>query len=255
MRSSLNLAGDGDDLDVVADVERTFGIKLSNQEAEKTFTVGQLRDLIESKQPDRKTQACLSQAAFYRLRNALKEMGWQTPVNPATPIGILNELGPEPIRRKWKLLGCGANLDLPPLESPVWIEWPERVERIINLLLFCLLMATTTYIGFLAASLAASATHGWSFFLVIPVAIGLGTAIVYAWRWIFGNIPRRIITLGDLAREAAGYSFQKLSAEKNGSSPDDRWFALTAILRGISGHKPPIIRATTFFSKQAKPNA
>lgn len=251
MRDTLALVGDGDDVDVVYDVERTFGIKLTDAEAERVRHVGELHDLIELKLPAAETRACLSQAAFYRLRNAFRSMGWQAPIKPDTPIAVLNELGPDRIRRKWKMLARGANLDLPSLESPVWIEFPERIERIINPLLYCLLMLAMVGAGFLAAG----AGLGWSFVLVIPMTVALSTAIAYAWHWVFGDIPRRIHTIGDLAREAAGYSFQKLSVEKNGSSPGDRWFALISILRGISGHKPPITRDTTFFSKQTKPSA
>jgi hypothetical protein len=50
-------------LDVVWDVERTFGIKLTDAEAERTRTVGQLYDLIELRRPNAgsRTLACLSQ--------------------------------------------------------------------------------------------------------------------------------------------------------------------------------------------------
>lgn len=44
MKETLNFVGDGDDVDVVHDVERTFGIELTNAEAEQTRTVGQLCD-------------------------------------------------------------------------------------------------------------------------------------------------------------------------------------------------------------------
>jgi hypothetical protein len=47
MKDTLDLWGDGDDVDVVCDVERAFGIKLTGDEAERTRTVGELYDLIE----------------------------------------------------------------------------------------------------------------------------------------------------------------------------------------------------------------
>ncbi|TYL91434.1 acyl carrier protein [Bradyrhizobium rifense] len=52
MKDTLNFVGDGDDVDVIYNVERTFGIKLTDAEAEQTRTVGQLYDLIELKHPN-----------------------------------------------------------------------------------------------------------------------------------------------------------------------------------------------------------
>jgi hypothetical protein len=88
--------GDGDDLDVVWDVERTFGIKVSDAEAERTITVGELYDLIEMKHPNTgsRTSACLSQMAFYRLRQAVKAMGAGGEITPRTLISVLEELNP-----------------------------------------------------------------------------------------------------------------------------------------------------------------
>jgi hypothetical protein len=42
MKDTLNFVGDGDDVDVIHAVERTFGIKLTDAEAVQTRTVGQL---------------------------------------------------------------------------------------------------------------------------------------------------------------------------------------------------------------------
>jgi hypothetical protein len=78
----------------------------------------------------------------------------------------------------------------------------------------------------------------------VPV---LSVAALTGLHVIFRDIPQRIATVGDLAREAAGYSFAELRRTKPAPSALDRWYALTAILRQISGHKPPISRDTTFF--------
>jgi hypothetical protein len=249
MQDTLNLVGDGDDLDVIFDVERAFGIKLSNGEAEKPVTVGQLYDLIESKYVPTQRRACLSQAAFYRLRNAIRVLGVQSEIRPDTPITVLNEIEVGSIHRKWKVLAGHARLDLPPLEGPPWPEFFERHSRLINAVLCLLLIAAIAYMGILFPGLSG----GW-LLLSVPIAAVLGTAVAYIWHRILGRVPSRIRTLGDLAREAAGYSFEKLFVEKNGSSPHDRWFALNAILRRVSGHKRPITAGTTFFARAPKPS-
>src|SRR5690348_12074284 len=102
MKDTLDLVGDGDELDVVVDVERTFGIKLTGEEAERTRTVGQLYDLIEVKYPNSGsgTLACLSRTAFYRLRRAVKAIGATDKITPQSPISVLEELGPRSLSQK-----------------------------------------------------------------------------------------------------------------------------------------------------------
>jgi hypothetical protein len=73
--NTLNLVGDGDDLEAVEEAERLFAIKFGGDELLDTHNVGQFYDLIlrkhRSVQPA--TRACLTQVAFYRLRRALKD--------------------------------------------------------------------------------------------------------------------------------------------------------------------------------------
>ena len=241
MTDSLHLVGDGDDVEVVEWVERVFGISISNRETQETLTVGQLFDLIEAKCGTGATEMCLSQVAFYRLRRALRELGAASAIEPATPVSVIAAVGGGSIHRAWKQLARQSRLTLPMLETPFtgkfpkWIEWPLAV-------------------GFVVALIAGvRATRDiWSPGLTVIVGIvgvvlaTVGISIV--WHRVFGTVPRRILTIGDLAREAAGHSFRDLS-QKWSVSYADRWSALLAILRNISGHKLEITRDTTFFAR------
>lgn len=251
MKDTLNLAGDGDDLDVIHDVEQTFGIKLTDAEAERTRTVGQLYDLIELKRPNAgsRTLACLSQIAFYQLRRALKGMGIEDEIMPQTPISVLERIGPRSICPKWRRLAQSSGLDLPRLETP--FRMLEERPRIFGWL-------TSFVLATLACIWAALGTV-----LDNPLVLPLGVVAIPAlciglhcvWWLIFRTVPRRILTIGELAREAAGCSFAKLTAENKECASSDRWFALTAILRSITGQKIIITRETTFFAKHARPAA
>ena len=74
MAESINL-GDLEDVEILQEVERVFGISITDREAEQTFTVGQLCDLLDAKYGGGATEVCLSQIAFHRLRRALRELG------------------------------------------------------------------------------------------------------------------------------------------------------------------------------------
>ena len=255
-KNSLNLWGDGDDLDVVVDVEQVFDLKLSNQEAESCRTVGDLYDLIVSKRRsvDLDTRACLSQAAFYRLRRAFAAMGANGPITPATPLHqVMSEIGRTmPFRRTWKELGQRAKLTLPSQEVAWLPEWPRsdtpRWKPTPYRIVFFAFAAAVIF----SLHRVTGMSVGWAVFAIIVTLFALLLLVTPLLRLGFGNIPRRIATVGDLARDAAGFSFKELWQEKNGYGPSDLWFALTAILRQISGHKGFINRETTFFAHQAR---
>jgi len=245
MKDTLNFVGDGDDVDVIHAVERTFGIKLTDAEAVQTRTVGQLYDLIELKYPNAgsRTQACLSQMAFYRLRRALNTMGIEGEITPQTPISVLERIEPRSMAPKWRRLAQGSGLGLPSLETP--FRMSDKWAKIVRWLAPCVL-------GMLACIWAAfGISLGHWLLSVGALCFGFN----YVWWLVSRTAPRRILTIGELAREAAGFSFTKLTAENTTCAPSDRWFALIAILRGMTGHKIAITRETTFFAEYARPAA
>jgi hypothetical protein len=256
MLDTLNLSGDLDDVDMLCDVERRFSITVTNAEAAQLYTAGQLHDLIERKYADAGwTRACLSQAAFYRLRRALTAMGVATEISPQTPISVIADLEPQSVVKKWRRLAETAALDLPPLETPFgpWLpepgtgarRWLNALTPIAMVAMFvCCLVLIRRNTGF-------SEALSWVLAVVAFLTAIFGVAAV--WHALFRTIPRRLMTVGDLAREAAGHSFARLVAEKKGSARSDRWFALAAILRLVSGHKTAITRDTTFYPVNTKP--
>lgn len=247
MKDTLNLVGDGDDVDVIHGVERTFGIKLTDVEADRTRTVGQLHDLIELKYSSAgsRTRTCLSQMAFYRLRRAFKTMGIASEITPQTPISVLERLEPRSMAPKWRRLAQGTGLDLPSLETSFWMSerWPRPFH----------------WPALFVLGLLGCLWHAFGISLGNPLVLLLAAALCFGFgyeRWrIFRTVPRRIRTIGELAREAAGCSFAKLTTENKECAPSDRWFALTAILRGLTGHKITITRETTFFTEHVQPTA
>jgi hypothetical protein len=245
MQNSLNLVGD-DDLDVVRDIERAFGISIQNHEAESTLTVGQLHDLVETKCGTAEhTRACFSQIAFYRLRQALASTDNKAAITPDTPVSILRHLAGRSIARKWKELGRRSGLSLPQLETP----FSARLPSIFSKIPLGIVAVTCLTAGVFALARYLGLGPSASFWMAALGAPLLSVAALSALHVVFRDIPRRIATVGDLAREAAGYSFVDLRQTKPAPSAADRWYALTAILRQISGHKAPISRDTTFFSR------
>jgi len=264
MKNTLNLAGDGDDADVVRDVEKTFDIAIANVEAEACHKVGDLFDLVVCKHAthQRRTQACLTQVAFYRLRRALVDMGYIARIAPDTPISSLleNPVSGSSTGATWYELQLRSGLSLPSLELswqwlPRWLLSAfEHCERLFEScprwggwipLAALVVLATAAIVKLtgIAPGVVLSMVVLYGFFVAMAVA-GLPNLG-------FGIVPERIRTIGDLACESAGSSFAGLHAAKRGCSRHDLWFALMALLRRNSGHKGAIDRDTTFFANQS----
>lgn len=260
-QNTLNLVGDGDDLDVLYASERAFDVRFSDEEAERTRTVGQFYDLILGKYrvAHPRTEACLTQAAFYRLRRALTEMRAHTRIEPATPLAHMSPGSRRvaDIRRFWKELGHRSGLALPPLEVP--FSLPEiNLPLVLDESRLGRLACGAVVAGlWLASAIGLSKLTGISVGWVI-VAIGFSTiALIHVGHLLLrlacATIPRRLNSLGELAREAAGHSFTELHNQNGGASPSDLWYAMTASLRDISGCNAAIDRETTFFRQAQAP--
>jgi len=241
MADTIGLTGDLDDVETLRSVEDLFGMKVTDREAEQTLTVGQLYDLIESKTGGR-TEVCLSQLAFYRLRRAFRELGIAAAVTPATPVSVVRNIQPRSIHASWKTLTRQSALELPALEAPCLFgpvslpKWPTIA--VLSVLGFATLVVWLDVLGL----------PPWILFVLLFAMMPLVAGLDFL-RWrIVGDIPRRVVTIGDLAREAAGHSFGELSRGRK-TGPSDRWFALLALLRQISGYQPKIARDTTFFAQ------
>ncbi|MEP3275870.1 MAG: acyl carrier protein [Stappiaceae bacterium] len=85
--ASLGLGGDGDELELLDEIETTFGITFSDEECERIFSLDDIYQIICSKlpkDPDNRGK-CLTAMAYYRLNNAL---GSQGKILPATRVRL-----------------------------------------------------------------------------------------------------------------------------------------------------------------------
>ena len=120
-----------DTVELVMEVEESFGITIPDADAEKIQTVGQLYRYVLSKMdgPTLVTSGCLSAAAFYRLRRRL--MGrFRVERRRIRPASALDDLIPKRRRRaEWQQLGEDLGWRLPELHRPdwVWLMWLAAV--------------------------------------------------------------------------------------------------------------------------------
>jgi acyl carrier protein len=108
-----------DSVEILVNVENAFGITISNYEAEKIVTVGDIHSVVWRNVQGRQSMRCKSQQLFYKLRYVLINK-LKVPREVIEPDASLNKIFPKINRRpKYRKLQKEFRLKLPDLELPV----------------------------------------------------------------------------------------------------------------------------------------
>jgi len=108
-----------DTVELVMDVEESFGIEIPDDDAQQIVTVGDLFEFVKSRIDLAPAGTCLTAATFYDIRRAFQESGVNQRFGPST---TLAEITPHKRRRSfWADLSSIANLIFPNLVRPSWI--------------------------------------------------------------------------------------------------------------------------------------
>lgn len=227
--NTLDLVGDGDELDLLWDVEAAFEVKIDNEEAEQIFTIGDLRDVLLRKlgaDGERRRSACLTAVAFYRLRRAIADHSGRGGVTPAT---LLDRSLVGADYRRWKRA----------IETRCGLELPSGEAGLVERWLFVFLVLTGTVASFALVKLFSIwgllALFGW--LPLYPLV-----------RFLPSSRPAFCPDAGSLAREVAGLNYLSLKGEFGGRYPEDVLMALIAVVRNATGFSGPLDRKTTFFA-------
>jgi acyl carrier protein len=107
-----------DTVELLVEVEKTFGIDIPNLEAAKIVTVGDFHNTVWRYVEGHRSVRCKSQHLFYKLRHKLIN-SFGILKDEIMPDASLNEIFPKPNRRRlYTKLGKELNLKLPELVLP-----------------------------------------------------------------------------------------------------------------------------------------
>ncbi len=205
----LMLQDDGDICELLEDIHYSFGVEFTVPELTGIETVGELFDLIVSKQQKPMADGCLSRTAFYRLRATLRESFGlkRSEVRPQTSLAGL--MPPRTRRAQWEQFSQELRLKIPELQYPGWFR----------------------------AMLAIAFLGG------VGSLIRIDTPLILLWIvfWIVAVPPMiapykdalAVCTVGDLARYLAIHEHASLVDERGGWNRRD---ALNAFRHLISEH-------------------
>jgi acyl carrier protein len=104
-----------DSVEIVMEVEKTFGIFIPDKEAEKIITVGDIHNAVWNHLDGKLSDKCKSQVLFYKLRQSFMDT-FDFPKQHLKMDSLLNEIFPELNRRKLYVDFAESNqLKFPPL--------------------------------------------------------------------------------------------------------------------------------------------
>jgi len=206
-----------DTVELVIEIEETFGISIDDSEGQQIQTVGELYDLVIEKRGKARTEArakqgrvCLTAATFYRIRRALIDsLGLErSGIHPGT---CVHKLIPFRDRREaWSRLQASFKFRLPPLVRPSWL--------IIGLALIALGVSTSVAVIselLLFGLLVGTALSYVAFRITQPLAV----------------FPHRsFVSVGRLSELIVVQNYQRLEEIHNGWNPSDVWTTMRILL-------------------------
>jgi hypothetical protein len=206
VQSSLGLAGDLDDVELIEDVEEAFDVRFSDDDLRQCHTVGDLFDLVSNSLPedDPSRKGCSTAICFYRLRQVLQPR-FGIALKPATPITQLSEV---PVRKLYRAIRdeCGFR---PPV--PVISMW-----GCVGLLLVPGLPLAAIAFGLPWWLAPIAALPGIATYAVSPI-----------------RLPAEVRTFADLVRIVAARNVRALSDQGARLRKPEAW---TALKKVISDH-------------------
>lgn len=120
-----------DSVEILVNVENAFGITISNFEAEKITTVGDIHTVVWRSVQGRQSMRCKLQQLYYKLRYTLANK-FRVAKDDIKPDASLNDIFPSINRRSlYRKLEDELQLKLPPLVLPAIWENTLRITGVI----------------------------------------------------------------------------------------------------------------------------
>ena len=214
MPNTIGMDDDLDSVEAIAEIEREFDVEVTDEDAKRLYTVGDFHDLLLRKIPTFDAgNKCASAMAFYRIRAALRRLGFAPDLKPGSDLRILEQGS---LKSNIAALRKETGFDMIPGAAETWIS------------------------GFVGRCTFVSITAAWWWFHpslwggIGAALIGLICSIV-AHDFAFshfdrGQLPKEFATLGEFARGAAAMNPGRLMTMGARPHYKDAWDHLVDIL-------------------------
>lgn len=214
-------------VELVMEVEETFGFSIPDEDAAALDTVGKLYDYVMANRFAGRPPGCLTSIAFYKLRRALiSVLGIGR--NDVQLSSCLTAIIPTHRRRRWLELHKAMGLRLPELVRPRWVT-------AVAIAVGCaLVIDAATIIGIVLA-----------FWIIWPVAF----ALYFVTEPLAVVFPRECATVGGLTEAILRKNYGAISDECQRSNAEDVWRTLRDLIAEQLGIRPDDVRKEASFVK------
>lgn len=234
MPNTLGLDDDLDSVEIIRDIERVFDISISNDEAERIFTVGEMHDLLLKKiSPNDIDRKCASAMAFYRMRSALQRLGYGERLAPDSDIRAI-EVG-------------RTRINLKEIENSSGLRMPKKVPT-----KFYLFLLTGGFFAILTWAIFIK--HGL-FIIFLAILLWFLFSRLVLHYFDPGKLPANCKTLRGLTKMAATQNYGRLVRMGARHTDEDVWKNLIEVLSHYALKKSDITRQTYFLQSQLKKHA
>lgn len=214
-------------VEIVLDVEKTFGIRLPHTEGVEISTVGQLYDCIVKTLSEKQSVACLTSRVFYRLRNALQSARGlaRRQIRPSTPLERIISLWAR--RTTWKKLEQALAEHVPALRRPRLLS---VILAVVAIVLGWLCTFGLVFESDLKRMIARPAIAFGCVFFFVPAAAFFGLVGLWLTAPLAVVLPAGIRTVGDLARVLVSMNYGDPAKKERQWSTEEVWGTLRNII-------------------------
>lgn len=207
-RKSLDLAGDGDEIELVKRLESVFDVEFRGEELERARTVGDLEAILAGRFADADGARCMSAMAFYRLRRFLRSHDAARHIAPHDRIA---DFFPDP----------AAFAEALRRETGLRFEYPAGLFGGVGVML---------QLCWLAALAACLTGHGTAALIAATFA-ATGVAMI---RTDSGRFADRQ-SVGDVARELVTQNFGLLARDGGRAGRPVIWEVMRTVIADLHG--------------------
>ena len=226
-----------DTVELVIEVEESFGISIEDADAEQMRTAGDLHEYVLGKVASAHTKigteskVCVTSRAFYALRKAVMDLSLASrrDLRPGTDLsGVI----PARSRRHcWRQLSEAMQLRLPDLERP---EWLVKSALVVVFVTSLFVAVSLVHLGFMIAVFS------------VPLSLALMAVVAH-----HATAPLATVmpctSVADLTRNIATTNYARLLGAASAVDGDEVWQTLRRIICDCLGVSPEEVTKTSRF--------
>jgi acyl carrier protein len=227
-----------DTVELLLEVEESFGFSIEDKDAPALETVGDLYAYILDHRFRGKQDGCLSSVAFYKLRRALMSI-LRIPRKHVRLKTELAELIPKRRRHFWNNRREALALRLPELNRPIWVTVMSAIT---------ILAISLTAIIYVAQKLGGNAATAAGIFSLLGLCIFFYRITIP----LATEFHSDFASVGNLTKEILRMNYGAISDECGRASEKEVWESLRSIIVNQIGISRDAITKEVSFVKDLK---